>query len=143
MPTTKQRTALVLAAAALAQTIAYEGYRWVNPPLGGQKVDFKDYGISDEQLRQYYEEGPERARRRLQSWKENPQAADNPEWRIAQILQGRAPDDPSLSEVDKVLMQPWLDMLQEEKDVAAGKRLPSLTTWLPKADINSPWPQKK
>jgi hypothetical protein len=111
---TKKHTAITLATAAAIQIAAYGGYQWVKYPAdkGGSMTE------REEQLARMEQQ---RAQEKIERWRTHPQEEGNPEWMIAKILRGRAPDDATLTEYESSTIQIWRDLADRERRVASGE----------------------
>ena len=61
----------------------------------------------------------------------------NPFGEIAKILRGRAEDDLSLTEQEKKLIYWYRKDIEEQREIASGKREPMYTHWVPPAHPTS------
>lgn len=121
MSITKKHTALALAGAALVGTLVYGEYQQTNPP--GEESAMSNESEEIQRLRQS-------AARSLKYNEAHPEDEWNPAWRIKQILRGRAPDDPTITQMEKLDLQTWREHLQNDLDAASGKPF-VVYRWMP------------
>jgi hypothetical protein len=102
--------------APLAQTLAYGGYKMVNPPGEGEAMA---------EMEKPWTEGDERekaqAQAQLEFWKTHPEDENNPEYWLTKTLKGRAPDDPTLTEREKQIITVCQWQLESTKGIASGR----------------------